>query len=194
MPVFPTPRYQGRDPVITSDFGPRDSGFHIGVDILYPALPGDPQGHPYTTHSGRWHHPAGIPALAVLPGVVTLARMESNGGHVVIQHDDDFFTGYRHLRPQIVEVGDRVRAGTPVGVIGKGKAGVIHLHFDAIRDGVFVDPAPIIEAWPVVENPWTQPASRNLVKPIAIGLTALAVGLGGYYLAMQRTYPSGGSA
>jgi murein DD-endopeptidase MepM/ murein hydrolase activator NlpD len=164
FPVFPVPLARdGRVPHITSGYGPRTGGmydFHYGVDILYPRR-NEPAGNPQTSASGRWAMPNDVAAVAVAPGIVTKSSWTGTGDRVRIDHGAGIASAYMHLRDRQVHVGDRVRAGQPVGTIsynpwkrGAAKAepppapprkvGLNHLHFEVYKNGVQVDPRPYL--------------------------------------------------
>jgi hypothetical protein len=68
-------------------------------------------------------------------------RMAGNG--LVIAHGNGWETQYSHLRKGSVRVkaGDKVQAGTPLGLIGmSGNAEFPHLHFSLRQQGKAVDP------------------------------------------------------
>lgn len=99
---------------------------------------------------------AGVSVLASAAGVVKARRDgvsdEGMGNHpegqecgngVVIDHADGWQTQYCHLRRGSVQarVGQRVEAGTPLGLVGNsGKAEFPHLHFEVRRRGESLDP------------------------------------------------------
>lgn len=150
LPLAP----DGRKPVVTSGFGydPGRGYAHRGVDIFYPRV-----------SASGYEIPRGTVALAALPGVVTKARLnyenfsawadrplkDKNTGYVVeIDHGNGLRTAAHHLSRTFVSPGQRVFAGQRIGVVGgspnklgkpAGYPGIVHLHWDIIRDGQFVD-------------------------------------------------------
>ncbi|MCB0644711.1 MAG: M23 family metallopeptidase [Phaeodactylibacter sp.] len=87
----------------------------------------------------------GTEVKATADGVV-LKALTSSGGygtHVVIQHDDHYQTLYSQLSTDLkVKVGDKVKAGDVIGVIGTPHfATGPHLHYEVIKDGANEDPA-----------------------------------------------------
>ncbi|MBR0056279.1 MAG: M23 family metallopeptidase [Kiritimatiellae bacterium] len=69
------------------------------------------------------------------------------GVFVAIDHGGGLVTKYFHLEEGTLRVatGDRVARGQPLGYMGKtGRATGEHLHFQAERDGVPIDPVPIL--------------------------------------------------
>jgi murein DD-endopeptidase MepM/ murein hydrolase activator NlpD len=75
-------------------------------------------------------------------GPDAVAGREAGNG-VLLEHGGGWQTQYSHLRSGSVAVapGDRVSAGTPLGLIGlSGQTEFPHLHFTLRKDGVPVDP------------------------------------------------------
>jgi len=121
--------------VISSPFGPRDGGFHNGVDLAAPL---------YT------------PVLAAADGVVvTVGHPYLGSGDtaeiVIIAHGRDFTTLYGHLDDLVklppVTLGQTVKAGDVIGYVGmSGRTTGPHLHFMAIMNGRPLDPLLLIAA------------------------------------------------
>jgi peptidoglycan hydrolase-like protein with peptidoglycan-binding domain len=107
-------------------FGPRGNRFHTGID--FPA---------------NWN----TPVYASRRGRVVVAGW-SSGGHgrlVVVYHGYGMSSYYAHLRYVHVWVGQRVRRGTRVGLVGSsGISTGPHLHFELRRRGAAVDPLPAL--------------------------------------------------
>ncbi len=111
---------------VSSPFGPRGNWFHAGVDIA--AAPG-------------------AAVRVAVPGRVTFAGYHYGGyGHlVVVAHGSGLRTLYAHLSSITTAVGTRVEAGAQVGLVGSsGHSTGPHLHFEARRDGLAVDPMPAL--------------------------------------------------
>lgn len=69
--------------------------------------------------------------------VIKTPYSSSLGNYVLIQHEKKLFTGYAHLHKKYVKGGERVKAGTPIGVCGNtGRSFGAHLHF-TVQDGPF---------------------------------------------------------
>ncbi len=63
------------------------------------------------------------------------------GNIVIINHGNGYETAYAHLYRRFVEVGDRVRRGQTIGLVGAtGNATGPHLHYEVRRQGVAVNP------------------------------------------------------
>ncbi len=119
------------DGPIVSGFGPRKSpgGIgstnHKGIDI-----------------DGR----TGDPIRATRDGRVTYAGNSGGFGlRVDVDHGRNYVSRYAHLNRLSVAAGDRVRQGQKLGEMGAtGTATGDHLHFEILRRGVQVDPAPYL--------------------------------------------------
>ena len=133
-----TPRIRGsevilpRDDRITSGFGTgrefngRISSRHMGLDLA-----GD----------------HGDVVTAAAAGVVALADAFLLAGNVVyVNHGGGLLTGYFHLSDWLVEAGDTVSAGTPVGLVGAtGRVTGPHLHWVVRYGTTSVDPRSLLE-------------------------------------------------
>lgn len=101
--------------------GSPKEAYHTGADLN---LPGDADAHT-TVH-------------AAANGIVTFANTLSTWGNVVIIRHDPIRRGnrvmygrYAHLDSMVVEPGQRVRRGDPIGIIGDAFGRyAYHLHFD----------------------------------------------------------------
>jgi murein DD-endopeptidase MepM/ murein hydrolase activator NlpD len=103
-------------------FGPRDNGFHPGID--YPA-------------------PSGTSVRAAGRGTVVFAGWDSGGygNLVVILHPRGVRSMYAHLAYVSVRTGQSVVAGTPVGAVGStGYSTGPHLHFELRLGTAAIDP------------------------------------------------------
>jgi murein DD-endopeptidase MepM/ murein hydrolase activator NlpD len=124
----------GRGPV--GDFGaPRNGGrLHEGFDVVARC---------------------GTPLVAARGGLVVTEKFDAalDGHYVIVKCRKEGRTTYRysHLpEPSPLDVGDRVRTGDPVGVVGKSGNAVsvgCHLHTEFRRNGRFIDPEPHLRAW-----------------------------------------------
>ena len=180
--VYPAPRWRDmagrwRTPQVTSGFHerrivqgsqPRRYYYHSGSDVMYQARPGGddpPWTGRYTRHRSRaFVCPAGLPALAVGPGVIDwMGDYIHTGLGVTLRLAAGGVWLYAHcdLARRIVTVGQRVAAGEPVAVIsGSPPGGIVHLHCEDWIDGKpghRVDPAVRLRGAVVVDLPagWT---------------------------------------
>lgn len=115
---------------ITSDFGYRThpktgekESFHNGIDIAAGGV-------------------MGKPTISVLPGkVIEAGAKGSYGNVVVVEHPNGLETLYGHLSAIRVSVGQKVKPGQTVGLIGStGRSTGPHLHFKVSLNGKNVDP------------------------------------------------------
>ncbi len=93
--------------------------------------------------------PHGAPVRVVAAGVVKTVGYERRGfgRYIVIEHRYESETIYAHLSSTArgLRVGDRVTAGKVIGAVGKtGMVTGAHLHFELRRQGVPVDPRPLL--------------------------------------------------
>lgn len=85
-------------------------------------------------HSGvDFASPRGTPIKAAAAGTVIFAGFNSGGygNLVVVQHTDGYTTWYAHMSRALASVGQRVAAGTRIGLVGStGNSTGPHLHFE----------------------------------------------------------------
>ncbi|MBO8164203.1 MAG: M23 family metallopeptidase [Brevibacillus sp.] len=88
----------------------------------------------------------GTPVVAAKAGRVVFADANGSAGNEVkIDHGDDTKTRYLHLDMILVERGQEVEAGQPIGRVGStGRSTGPHLHFEYHVRGTPVDPAPYL--------------------------------------------------
>jgi murein DD-endopeptidase MepM/ murein hydrolase activator NlpD len=79
-------------------------------------------------------------------GVVADVGTDSRyGRRIALRHFNDLETVYANLGLTLVEVGDTVRVGQVIGLVGVGREGQApHLHFEVLRDGEHVSPTDLI--------------------------------------------------
>ena len=82
------------------------------------------------------------PIIAAADGEVVSAAYDSvNGNRIVIRHNDEWSTEYRHLSVLSVQRGQQVKSGETIGLMGStGQATGTHLHFSVFHDDDYVDP------------------------------------------------------
>jgi hypothetical protein len=106
--------------VVTNQFD-RAAG-HLGVDIVAPK---------------------NEPVKATLDGVVVFATWTIETGYVIqIQHENNILSSYKHNASLLKKVGESVRAGDVISIIGN--SGELstgpHLHFEVWHDGNPINP------------------------------------------------------
>lgn len=103
-----------------------------------------PDSDPYCYHGHPgidWAMYSGTPVLAVADGkVVKIDNWEDHlsmyGKHIVIDHENGYFSLYAHLKDILVQENGRVVIGMPIGNSGDTGAGTgAHLHFGLYKNG-----------------------------------------------------------
>ena len=108
-------------------------------------------GEPRAPHTGLdVAAPAGAPIRAPADGVVSLVDdLYFNGKTVFVDHGQGFVSMVCHLSQTRVEVGQTVRRGELLGLVGNtGRATGPHLHWSVYLNGAAVDPALFIGPTP----------------------------------------------
>lgn len=116
-------------------------------------LPGAKVISPYGTRRGRNHTgidlktKANDTIIAAFSGIVRVSKFNrSYGNVVVVRHYNGLETVYSHNSKNLVQSGDRITAGTPIGLTGRtGRATTEHVHFEIRVNGEHFDPKLIID-------------------------------------------------
>ncbi len=113
--------------VVTSGFGQRSLGYHEGLDFGVPV---------------------GSPIISSQTGTVVDVRSSPSYGNLVrVRGADGLETLYAHLSTVGVQPGQQVQQGQQIALSGNtGRSTGPHLHYEVIKDGRRVDPAPLINA------------------------------------------------
>jgi len=84
----------------------------------------------------------GSPVVAVAGGVVTWAGKRYGYGNLVeINHGNGYVTRYGHCQATLVSVGDTVKQGQEVALMGStGRSTGPHVHFEVLKNGKPVNP------------------------------------------------------
>ena len=109
----------------------------------------DPLSGKRAFHSGSdFAGPGGSPVLAVASGVVTNSRyLEGMGYMVEINHGGGYVTRYAHNKKNLVKIGDTVKKGQKVAVMGNsGRSTGPHVHFEVLLDGKSVNPLKYVRS------------------------------------------------
>ncbi len=90
---------------------------------------------------------AGAEIIAVADGVVTWSADRYGFGNLVeINHGNGYSTRYAHNSSNLVKVGEEVRKGQVVALMGEtGRATGPNLHFEVLRNGQRVNPVSFIK-------------------------------------------------
>ena len=96
-------------------------------------ITGQPAWHQGIDFAGR----AGTPVVAVAGGVVTYAGRRTGYGMLVeIHHGDGYATRYGHHQALSVKVGEVVKKGQQIGLMGSsGRSTGPHVHFELLKNG-----------------------------------------------------------
>lgn len=88
----------------------------------------------------------GDKVVAVAEGVVTWAGERSGFGKLVeINHGDGYITRYAHNQRTLVAVGQMVKRGEAVALMGStGRSTGPHVHFEVLRNGRQVNPLSVV--------------------------------------------------
>ena len=103
---------------------------------------GDPRFHTGLDLRAR----GGTPVYAAADGTVSLSGASGAYGNVVLlDHGGGLQTLYAHHERNLVQVGDAVRRGQPIALVGRtGNATGDHLHFEVRWNGGTVDPSTVL--------------------------------------------------
>jgi murein DD-endopeptidase MepM/ murein hydrolase activator NlpD len=80
---------------------------------------------------------------ATLDGTVVFSSWSINNGYCIgIQHEDSYFSVYKHNATLLKKEGEYVKAGEAIAILGKsGEAEAFeHLHFELWHNGLALDP------------------------------------------------------
>ncbi|MGE4233263.1 MAG: M23 family metallopeptidase [Bacteriovoracia bacterium] len=107
---------------ISSFYGSRRRDFHDGIDIR--ARKGTPV---YSAKAGEV--------------IYSARRIRGYGNMIVIRHENGFSTVYAHNSKNLVKLGDSVKDGQKIALVGRtGRATGPHLHFEVRRGQLAEDP------------------------------------------------------
>jgi murein DD-endopeptidase MepM/ murein hydrolase activator NlpD len=137
----------------------------------------DPPASPY----GAGHRgidiaaPAGTPVVAPAAGVVSFAGRVAGQLFVSLDHGAGLVSTASYLGATLVDEGDPVTAGQPIGSTGAGHAGAAleHLHFGVRLGGIYVDPLDYLSPASLVGILWLAPilsAAPVIARSIGPGL------------------------
>ncbi len=131
---------------------PDTATLHL-TEIHYPVDGVLVSGHGY--RNGRIHHGLDIShnnrdtVKSSWLGRVRYAKTGYNGGYgylVIVTHLNGLETYYAHLRELLVEEGDWIPQGCPVGIVGStGNSLGPHLHFEVRYQGLSIDPEDVVD-------------------------------------------------
>ncbi|CAI8307096.1 MAG: Murein DD-endopeptidase MepM [Flavobacteriales bacterium UBA4585] len=88
------------------------------------------------------------PIKSCYEGIVVFADWTSENGHIIIvQHDNNLVSAYKHNSALLKDVGDYVRSGEAIAIIGNSGENSTgpHLHFELWYDGSAINPEDYIK-------------------------------------------------
>jgi murein DD-endopeptidase MepM/ murein hydrolase activator NlpD len=109
----------------------------------------DPFVHEAAMHTGiDFRGDIGEPVHATAEGTVSVAGWDGGYGRMIeIDHGNGLATRYGHLSQIDVAVGDRIRIGQVIGLIGStGRSTGPHLHYETRVNGEAVNPQKFLDA------------------------------------------------
>ncbi|MBQ8337577.1 MAG: peptidoglycan DD-metalloendopeptidase family protein [Oscillospiraceae bacterium] len=129
--LWPVPNYS----TITSKFGWRTlygkKNWHTGIDISGANVYGK---NIVAANSGK-----------VIKAVTSYVPKKGYGKYVIIDHGGGYTTLYGHCSSLLVKVGQTVKRGDPIALVGStGNSTGPHLHFGIYVNGKEVDPLPYL--------------------------------------------------
>ena len=85
---------------------------------------------------------SGDPIYAAADGKVVISQFSSSAGnYIMLYHGDGLYTRYLHASSLLVGVGEYVKKGQKIALMGTtGNSDGVHLHFDVRLNGVVVNP------------------------------------------------------
>lgn len=147
---------------------------HFSISRVHPIL------HRARRHNGiDFAAPRGTPVYSVAKGYITFVGRQSGYGNLVkVDHPGPYETAYAHLQgfADGIEEGVEIEKGRVLGYVGTtGLATGPHLHFELLKDGVFVNPfhertdeLTVVEAEePEPVNPVLEAKKRSLSEKLA---------------------------
>ena len=81
---------------------------------------------------------------ATLDGTVVFSTWSIDNGYCIgIQHEDSYFSVYKHNSTLLKKEGDYVKAGEAIAILGRsgGTEAFEHLHFELWHNGIAINPA-----------------------------------------------------
>lgn len=121
-------------PVLNKDLTRVASGYGVRIDPVY---------HVRRMHTGMdFTSPVGTEVYATGNGTVSFVGWKQGYGNtVIVEHGFGYSTLYAHLYKGLVRVGQKVRRGDVIALVGNtGKSTGPHLHYEVRVQGKPVDP------------------------------------------------------
>lgn len=124
---------------------------HYGVSNFFTPLSGmitlpyDPNNHHYGIDIASKENQV---IKATLDGTVVFSSWTPDFGYTIgIQHENNFFSAYKHNSTLLKKEGDYVKAGEAIAIIGESGTMTTgpHLHFELWHNGISVNPQEYID-------------------------------------------------
>lgn len=122
---------------------------------------------------------------AIGPGLVVFAGAVARELHVTVLHPDGIRSSYSYLASISVSVGDRVRAGDPVGTTGEA------FHLGARVGDTYIDPAALFGTMVGRASVYLVPATPGAGSGPAAGDTGRSSGRGAAQARQPASRPGG---
>ncbi|MBI3134789.1 MAG: M23 family metallopeptidase [Bacteroidetes bacterium] len=128
--------------------GPLESGY--AIDFFFPPVNGRIS---QSFNSEKDHFGVDVvtaadePIKACLDGTVIVSGwIPGEGNILIIQHNNDFISVYKHCSVLLREQGDKILTGDPVGIVGNTGENTSgpHLHFELWQKGNALNPQEFI--------------------------------------------------
>ena len=89
----------------------------------------------------------GADVVAVASGLIVRSEYQKGFGNMIeIKHPDGYSTLYAHNKENLVSVGDMVKKGEKIALLGStGRSTGPHVHFEVRRNGKYVNPSKYVK-------------------------------------------------
>jgi len=107
----------------------------------------DPKNGKKTFHRGHdFAGKTGSEVIAVASGLVIRSEHQKGFGNMIeIKHPDGYSTLYAHNKENLVKVGDVVKKGEQIALLGStGRSTGPHVHFEVHRDNKHINPSKFV--------------------------------------------------
>jgi murein DD-endopeptidase MepM/ murein hydrolase activator NlpD len=136
---------------------------HVQRDIYFATPKGLPVDGRITSYYGKRRHPmngaeefhtgidvaasSGSPVRATADGIVSFSGWSGGNGYlVVLEHGHGFSTFYAHNKKNIVKIGQKVKRGDMIGLVGTtGSSTGPHVHYEIWENDRHMNPIKYIK-------------------------------------------------
>jgi septal ring factor EnvC (AmiA/AmiB activator) len=108
----------------------------------------DPKTGKKTFHHGYdYAGKTGSDVVAVASGLIVRAEYQKGFGNMIeIRHPDGYATLYAHNKKNLVAVGDMVKKGEKIALLGStGRSTGPHVHFEVHKNGKYINPSKYVK-------------------------------------------------